>query len=70
MTKNEYLIQYKNTPKWELTRMKSALMVLGGFLNTEDDNNRLLAVIDLLKDKKAKKFIKNHFMFITVGGTK
>jgi hypothetical protein len=70
MTKHEYLIQYKDAPKWELTRMKSALMVLGGFLNTEDDNNRLLAVIELLKDKKAKRFIDNHFMFINVGGSK
>ena len=52
MTVQDYIKQYSNTPRWELLHIKKALSVLGGFLNSEEDNLRLEAVKTLLKIKK------------------
>ena len=43
-----------NRPDWELKNMIRALQILGGFLNTPEDNNRLQAAKVLLKEKRRK----------------
>ncbi len=52
MTKQQYLEIYSKTPRWELLHMKKALQVLGGFLNTDEDNLRLEVILQVLKTKK------------------
>ena len=52
MNKQDWIKQYSTYPKWELSNMKKALQVLGGFLNTEEDNLRLNAIKEVLKTKK------------------
>jgi hypothetical protein len=52
MTKQEYFEMYQKTPKWELLHMKKALQVLGGFLNSDEDNLRLEVIKQVLKAKK------------------
>lgn len=52
MKLEQYIALYKNHPKWELLNIKKALSSLGGFLNSDDDNVRLEAVITVLKMKR------------------
>lgn len=52
MNKQDYIKQYQSHPKWELLNMRKALTMLGGFLNTEEDNIRLEAIKIVLKGKK------------------
>ena len=49
-----YLIQYQNAPLWELKNIKKALTMLGGFLNSDDDNARLKAINIILKSRRGK----------------
>lgn len=49
-----YLAQYKDAPKWELLHIKKALSVLGGFMNSEEDNARLHAVQIILRARRGK----------------
>jgi hypothetical protein len=52
MKLEQYIAIYKSHPKWELLNIKKALSSLGGFLNSDDDNIRLEAVITVLKMKR------------------
>lgn len=49
-----YLVQYKDAQTWELKNIKKALSMLGGFMNSEEDNARLEAVSIILKSRKGK----------------
>ena len=51
MTLEENITQYKDNPTWELKNIKKALEMLGGFLNTDEDNRRLEAVKIILKGR-------------------
>ena len=55
MTLQEYIIDLSSRPEWELRNMRKALNVLGGFLNSDDDNLRLQACEVVLKMKKQQK---------------
>jgi hypothetical protein len=52
MTLQEYIIDLSARPTWELRNMRKALNMLGGFLNSEDENLRLQACEVVLKMKK------------------
>lgn len=55
MTLQEYIIDLSSRPEWELRNMRKALNMLGGFMNSEDDNLRLQACEVVLKMKKQQK---------------
>ena len=55
MTLKEYIIDLSSRPEWELRNMRKALNMLGGFMNSEDDNLRLQACEVVLKMKKQQK---------------
>jgi hypothetical protein len=55
MTLQEYIINLSRRPEWELRNMRKALNMLGGFLNSDDDNLRLQAVEVVLKMKRQTK---------------
>jgi hypothetical protein len=55
MTLQEYIINLSRRPEWELRNMRKALNMLGGFLNSDDDNLRLQACEVVLKMKKQQK---------------
>ena len=55
MTLQEYITNLSARPEWELRNMRKALNMLGGFMNSEDDNLRLQAVEVVLKMKKQQK---------------
>lgn len=55
MTLQEYIVNLSRRPDWELRNMRKALKILGGFLNSEDENLRLQAVEVVLKMKKQRK---------------
>lgn len=55
MTLQEYIVNLSTRPTWELRNMKKALNVLGGFLNSDDDNLRLQACEIVLKMKRQQK---------------
>jgi hypothetical protein len=52
MTLQEYITDLSARPEWELRNMRKALNMLGGFLNSEDENLRLQACEVVLKMKK------------------
>lgn len=58
MTLQEYIIDLSSRPEWELRNMRKALNVLGGFLNSDDDNLRLQACEVVLKMKRQQKGAK------------
>ena len=49
MTLQEYIANLSRRPEWELRNMRKALKILGGFLNSDDENLRLQAVEVVLK---------------------
>ena len=55
MTLQEYIVNLSRRPEWELRNMRKALNLLGGFMNSEDDNLRLQACEVVLKMKKQQK---------------
>jgi hypothetical protein len=55
MTLQEYIIDLSRRPEWELRNMRKALNMLGGFLNSDDENLRLQACEVVLKMKKQQK---------------
>jgi hypothetical protein len=55
MTLQEYIIDLSARPDWELRNMRKALNMLGGFLNSDDDNLRLQACEVVLKMKLQNK---------------
>ena len=55
MTLQEYIVNLSQRPEWELRNMRKALNLLGGFMNSEDDNLRLQACEVVLKMKKQQK---------------
>jgi hypothetical protein len=55
MTLQEYIVNLSRRPEWELRNMRKALNMLGGFLNSDDENLRLQAVEVVLKMKKQQK---------------
>ena len=55
MTLQEYIINLSRRPEWELRNMRKALKILGGFLNSDDENLRLQAVEVVLKMKRQTK---------------
>lgn len=55
MTLQEYIVDLSTRPAWELRNMRKALNVLGGFLNSDDDNLRLQACEVVLKMRKQQK---------------
>ena len=55
MTLQEYIVNLSRRPEWELRNMRKALNMLGGFLNSDDDNLRLQACEVVLKMKKQQK---------------
>ena len=55
MSLQEYIIDLSKRPEWELRNMRKALNVLGGFLNSDDDNLRLQACEVVLKMRKQQK---------------
>jgi hypothetical protein len=55
MTLQEYIIDLSGRPDWELRNMRKALNMLGGFLNSEDENLRLQACNIVLKMKRQQK---------------
>jgi hypothetical protein len=55
MTLQEYIVNLSQRPEWELRNMRKALNMLGGFLNSDDDNLRLQACEVVLKMKKQQK---------------
>jgi hypothetical protein len=52
MTLQEFIINLSRMPEWELRNMRKALNMLGGFLNSDDDNLRLQACEIVLKMKR------------------
>jgi hypothetical protein len=52
MTLTEYIANLSARPEWELRNMRKALNMLGGFMNSEDDNLRLQACEIVLKMKR------------------
>jgi hypothetical protein len=55
MKLQEYIVNLSTKPEWELRNMRKALNMLGGFMNSEDDNLRLQACEVVLKMKKQQK---------------
>ena len=55
MTLQEYITNLSARPEWELRNMRKALNLLGGFMNSEDENLRLQACEIVLKMKKQQK---------------
>ena len=55
MTLQEYIVNLSRRPEWELRSMRKALNMLGGFLNSDDENLRLQACEVVLKMKKQQK---------------
>jgi hypothetical protein len=55
MTLQEYIVNLSQRPEWELRNMRKALNMLGGFLNSDDENLRLQACEVVLKMKKQQK---------------
>jgi hypothetical protein len=55
MTLQEYIVNLSRRPDWELRNMRKALKILGGFLNSDDENLRLQAVEVVLKMKRQQK---------------
>jgi hypothetical protein len=55
MTLQEYIVNLSARPEWELRNMRKALNMLGGFLNSDDDNLRLQACEVVLKMKNQTK---------------
>jgi hypothetical protein len=55
MTLQEYIVNLSRRPEWELRNMRKALKILGGFLNSDDENLRLQAVEVVLKMKRQTK---------------
>ena len=55
MTLQEYIVDLSARPEWELRNMRKALNMLGGFMNSEDDNLRLQACEVVLKMKLQTK---------------
>jgi hypothetical protein len=55
MTLQEYIVNLSHRPEWELRNMRKALNMLGGFMNSEDDNLRLQACEIVLKMKRQQK---------------
>jgi hypothetical protein len=55
MTLQEYIVNLSRRPEWELRNMRKALKILGGFLNSDDENLRLQAVEVVLKMKRQQK---------------
>jgi hypothetical protein len=55
MTLQEYIVNLSRRPEWELRNMRKALNMLGGFLNSDDENLRLQAVEVVLKMKRQTK---------------
>ena len=55
MTLQEYIANLSRRPEWELRNMKKALNLLGGFLNSDDENLRLQACEIVLKMKRQQK---------------
>jgi hypothetical protein len=55
MTLQEYIVNLSRRPDWELRNMRKALKILGGFLNSDDENLRLQAVEVVLKMRKQTK---------------
>jgi hypothetical protein len=55
MTLQEYIVDLSARPEWELRNMRKALNMLGGFMNSEDDNLRLQACEIVLKMKRQQK---------------
>jgi len=55
MTLQEYIVDLSRRPEWELRNMRKALNMLGGFLNSDDDNLRLQACEVVLKMKRQTK---------------
>jgi hypothetical protein len=55
MTLQEYIVDLSARPDWELRNMRKALNMLGGFLNSDDENLRLQACEIVLKMKKQQK---------------
>jgi len=58
MTKHEYLIQYKDAPKWELTRMKSGIKMNFKYLVVYLDESGDQTSVPFYYLKWAKKFAK------------
>jgi len=55
MTLQEYITNLSRRPEWELRNMRKALKILGGFMNSDDENLRLQACEVVLKMKKQQK---------------
>jgi hypothetical protein len=55
MTLQEYIVNLSARPKWELRNMRKALKILGGFMNSDDENLRLQACEVVLKMKNQSK---------------
>ena len=55
MTLQEYIVDLSARPEWELRNMRKALNMLGGFMNSEDENLRLQACEIVLKMKRQQK---------------
>jgi len=55
MTLQEYITNLSRRPEWELRNMRKALKILGGFMNSEDENIRLQACEVVLKMKRQQK---------------
>jgi len=55
MTLQEYIVNLSRRPEWELRNMRKALKVLGGFMNSDDENLRLQACEVVLKMKNQSK---------------
>ena len=55
MTLQEYIVNLSRRPEWELKNMRKALNMLGGFMNSDDENLRLQACEVVLKMKKQQK---------------
>ena len=55
MTLQEYITNLSARPEWDLRNMRKALNLLGGFMNSEDENLRLQACEIVLKMKKQQK---------------
>jgi hypothetical protein len=55
MTLQEYITDLSARPEWELRNMRKALNMLGGFMNSDDENLRLQACEIVLKMKRQQK---------------
>jgi len=55
MTLQEYIVNLSRRPEWELRNMRKALKILGGFMNSDDENLRLQACEVVLKMKNQSK---------------